>query len=189
MSVARRRALKLCGLAICTLPTFHGAALADGTECKYFSQLPDDCVGAELRKYDNLRNYRYEEIDLFARDVIKKVRYVSSYNTTGLNGGDESGDSAPQPLAHSLDPKGIAKRYQALNVMGEPASVLDVRLARRPFRQGQEFWRPQRRVDGRPPSVSGRGAEQIGLEVLSLFARGSNRSQRIQKGIESVPAR
>ena len=63
MSVARRRALKLCGLAICTLPTFHGAAPADGTECKYFSQLPDDCVGAELRKYDNLRNYRYEEID------------------------------------------------------------------------------------------------------------------------------
>jgi hypothetical protein len=31
MSVARRRALKLCGLAICALPTFHGAALADGT--------------------------------------------------------------------------------------------------------------------------------------------------------------
>jgi hypothetical protein len=120
MSVARRRALKLCGLAICTLPTFHGAALADGTECKYFSQLPDDCVGAELRKYDNLRNYRYEEIDLFARDVIKKVRYVSSYNTTGLNGGDESGDSAPQPLAHSLDPKGIAKRYQALSVWVSP---------------------------------------------------------------------
>jgi hypothetical protein len=46
------------GLAICTLPTFPGAAVADGTACKYFSQLPDDCVGAELRKYDNLRNYR-----------------------------------------------------------------------------------------------------------------------------------
>ena len=91
MSVARRRALKLCGLAICSLPTFHAGALADGTACKYFSQLPDDCVGAELRKYDNLRNYRYKEINLFARDVIKKVRYASSYNTTGLNGGDESG--------------------------------------------------------------------------------------------------
>jgi hypothetical protein len=73
-----------------------------------------------LRKYDNLRNYRYEEIDLFARDVINKVLYVSSYNTTGLNGGDESGDSAPQPLAHSLDPKGIAKQYQALNVWVSP---------------------------------------------------------------------
>ena len=120
MSVVRRRALKLCGLAICTLPTFHGAALADGTECKYFSQLPDDCVGAELRKYDNLRNYRYEEIDLFAKDVIKKVRYLSSYNTTGLNGGDEFGDSAPQPRVHSLDPKGIAKRYQALSVWVSP---------------------------------------------------------------------
>jgi hypothetical protein len=116
MSVARRRALKLCGLAICALPTFHGAAVADGTACKYVSQLPDDCVGAELRKYDCLLNYRYAEIDLLARDVIKKVLYVSSYNTTGLNGGDGSGDSVPQPLAHSLDPKGIAKRYQALNV-------------------------------------------------------------------------
>ena len=118
--VARRRALKLCGLAIFTLPAFHGAALADGTACKYFSQLPDDCVGAALRKYDNLRNYRYEEIDLFAKDVIKKVRYLSSYNTTGLNGGDESGDSAPQPRAHGLDPKGIAKRYQALSVWVSP---------------------------------------------------------------------
>ena len=119
MSVARG-VLKLCGLAICALPTFHGAALADGTACKYVSQLPDDCVGAMLRKYDGLLNYRYAEIDLFARDVIKKVLYVSSYNTTGLNGGDGSGDSVPQPLAHSLDPKGIAKRYQALNVRVSP---------------------------------------------------------------------
>ena len=86
MSVAGAR--KLCGLAICALPTLHGAALAGGTACKYFSKLPDDCVGAVLRKYDSLLNYRYAEIDLFARDVIKKILYVSSYNTTGLNGGD-----------------------------------------------------------------------------------------------------
>jgi hypothetical protein len=32
-------------------------------------------------------------------------------------------------------------------------------------------------------------AAQIGPEVLSLLAGGSNRSQRIQKRIESVPAR
>ena len=119
MSVAGAR--KLCGLAICALPTLHGAALAGGTACKYFSKLPDDCVGAVLRKYDSLLNYRYAEIDLFARDVIKKILYVSSYNTTGLNGGDASGDlRPPQPLAHSLDPKGIAKRYQALNVRVSP---------------------------------------------------------------------
>ena len=48
--------------------------------------LPNDCVGAELRKYGTLPNYRYEEIDLLARDVIKKLLYVSSYHTTGLNG-------------------------------------------------------------------------------------------------------
>ena len=61
MSVARRRALELCGLAICALPAFPGEALAEGTACKYVSPLPDDWVGAELRKYDTLLNYRYEE--------------------------------------------------------------------------------------------------------------------------------
>ena len=135
--VARRRALKLCGLAIFTLPTFHGAALADGTACKYFSQLPDDCVGAALRKYDNLRSIATR--DLFAKDVIKKVRYLSSYNTTGLNEGDRSGDFQRLSLVPTVSilrglPSG-ARRW----CMGEPASVLDVRLARRPFRQGPEF--------------------------------------------------
>ena len=189
MSVARRRALKLCGLAICTLPTFHGAALADGTACKYFSQLPDDCVGAELRKYDNLRNYRYEEIDLFARDVIKKVRYVSSYNTTGLNGGDESGDSAPQPLAHSLDPKGIAKRYQALNVWVSPPRYWTIDWLVDRFGRVRSFGDLNAAWMGDRPASAAAEPSQIGREILSLFARGSNRSQRIQKGIESVPAR
>jgi hypothetical protein len=35
-------------------------------------------------------------------------------------GATETGDSAPQPLAHSLGPKGIAKRYQALSVWVSP---------------------------------------------------------------------
>ena len=118
---AWRGALRLCGFAICALlPSVDNAALADTTTCKYISQLPDDCVAATLRKYQNLRNYRYEEIDLFARDVLKKVLYKSSYNTTGLNGGDDSGDSAPQSLARNLDPKAIAKHYQALFVWVSP---------------------------------------------------------------------
>ena len=82
--------------------------------------MPDDCLSAQLRKYDSLRNYRFEEIDLFARDAIRKVLYVSSYNTTGLNGGEEGENSAPEPLARGLDPKGIAKRYQALSVWVSP---------------------------------------------------------------------
>ena len=189
MSDSRRGALTLCGLAICALPTLHGAALAEGTACKYVSQLPDDCAGAVLRKYDNLRNYRYEEIDLFARDVIKKVLYVSSYNTTGLNGGDEFRRLSASTSCPQSGSQGDCQAIPGTERVGEPASVLDDRLARRPIRKGQEFWRPQRRVDGRPPGVSGCGPEQIGPEGLSLFARGSNRRQRIQKGIESVPAR
>ena len=108
---------------------FYGAALglrlltgqiappAYGAEyeaCKYFSQLPDDCAGAEHRKFDNLRDYRYEEIDLFARDPLKKVLYVSTYNTTGQNAGEDLQDSAPKALAQSVDPKHVAKQYQAL---------------------------------------------------------------------------
>jgi hypothetical protein len=120
----RHSGLALCGLAL-GLPWLAGqnVAPAYGAErstCKYFSQLPDDCAGAEQRKYDNLRNYRYEEIDLFAKDALKKVLYVSVYNTTGQNGADESRDSAPKSLADKLDPKRIAKRYQALFVWMSP---------------------------------------------------------------------
>jgi hypothetical protein len=114
----------LCGLAL-------GLGLAGGREivsaragdwstCKFFSQLPDDCAGAEQRKYDHLRGARYEEIDLFAKDALKKVPYVSVYNTTGLNGADDSSDSAPKSLVDGLDPRKIAKQYQALVAMTSP---------------------------------------------------------------------
>ena len=96
------------------LLTAQGVAPSHAEECKYFSALPDDCAGAEHRRFDNLRDYRYEEIDLFAKDPLKKIIYVSVYNTTGLNGGDDSRDSAPPALAQKLDPKRIAKQYQAL---------------------------------------------------------------------------
>jgi hypothetical protein len=118
---AGRGALGHCGFALCALLfAMPCAASAEGTTCKYVSQLPDDCIGAELRKYDNLRNIRYEEIDLIARDVIKKLAYESVYNTTQLNGSDDSGDSAPQDLARGVDPKAIAKQYQALLVLVSP---------------------------------------------------------------------
>jgi hypothetical protein len=114
---SRRGGLTFCGLAF-GLPLMTGqSALCYGAEyeaCKYFSQLPDDCAGAEHRKFDNLRNYRYEEIDLFARDPLKHVLYVSTYNTTGQNAGEDERDSAPKPLAQGVDPKRVAKQYQAL---------------------------------------------------------------------------
>ena len=95
MPTARKRngGVLLCALALglqwLTGQTLTPAYGANQTICKFFSQLPDDCAEAENRKYDNLRGYRYEEIDLFAKDALKKVPYVSMYNTTGLNGGEE----------------------------------------------------------------------------------------------------
>ncbi len=117
-----RGALAFCGLALgLGWPTvLTPARAADWTTCKYFSQLPDDCARAQERKFGNLRNYRYVEIDLFARDALKQVLYVSIYNTTGLNGGDNSQDSAPTSLTAKLDPKKIAKQYQALLVRASP---------------------------------------------------------------------
>ncbi|RBP08603.1 hypothetical protein DFR50_12585 [Roseiarcus fermentans] len=96
------------------------AVASDRSTCRYFSQLPDDCADAEQRKFDNLRGYRFEEIDLLARDVIKKVLYVSIYNTTGQNGGDETRDSAPEDAAGRVDPKKVAKQFQALSVQLSP---------------------------------------------------------------------
>ena len=116
--------LTLCGLglgsALITGQIAAPAQAEDWGTCKYFSQLPDDCAGARQRKYEDLRGYRYEEIDLFAKDALKKVLYVSIYNTTGLNGSDDSRDSAPQSLTQKLDPKKIAKQYQALFVRTSP---------------------------------------------------------------------
>ena len=108
------------GLGLLTGQGVSSAYAAEYEACKFFSQLPDDCAGAELRKFDNLRNYRYEEIDLFARDPLKKVLYVSTYNTTGQNAGEDTRDSAPKAIAQSVDPKKVAKQFQALSVVISP---------------------------------------------------------------------
>lgn len=113
--------LMLCGLALGAGPRNASPAWADSTTCKYFSQLPDDCAGAEQRRFNNLRGYRYMEIDLYATDALKKILYVSIYNTTGQNDGDDTRDSAPKAVVDSLDPKKIAKQYHALRVTTSPA--------------------------------------------------------------------
>jgi hypothetical protein len=122
-TVGKRRGFRtLCGLALgLLLLAVRGVAPSQAEECKYFSALPDDCAAAQYRRFDNLRDYRYAEIELFAKDPLKKVLYVSTYNTTGLNGGDDSHDSAPASLLQKLDTKRIAKQYQALLARISPA--------------------------------------------------------------------
>jgi hypothetical protein len=121
-TVGKRRGRRaLCGLALVAVSlTARGIAPSYADDCRYFSALPDDCARAGLRKFDGLRDYRYEEIELFARDPLKKVLYVTIYDTTGLNGGEDSHDSAPASLVQNLDPKKIAKQYQALSARINP---------------------------------------------------------------------
>ena len=116
----RARMNLIGGIGLLAVAAASPAAAYDMSTCKFFSQLPDDCAAAEQRKYDNLRGYRFEEIDLFAHDVIKKVLYVSIYNTTGENAGDDTRDSAPQSYAAAVDAKKIAKKYQAAAAQVSP---------------------------------------------------------------------
>jgi hypothetical protein len=104
----------ILGLTVVAAEAPSPSSAYDRSTCKFFSQLPDDCASAEQRRFDNLRGYRFVEIDLLARDAIKKIPYVSIYNTTGQNGGDDTRDSAPRSYADTLDAKRIAKHYQAL---------------------------------------------------------------------------
>jgi hypothetical protein len=121
-TVGKRRGRRaLYGLALGAVSlTAQGVAPSYAEDCRYFSALPDDCARAGLRKFDGLRDYRYEEIELFAKDPLKRVLYVTIYDTTGLNGGEESRDSAPASLVKNLDPKKIAKQYQALSARINP---------------------------------------------------------------------
>jgi hypothetical protein len=122
-AIGNRRGVRrtLCWFALGALLPASGhsapAFASDATICRYLSQLPDDCGGAAQRRYDNLRNYRFQEIDLFARDIFKKALYESKYNTTGLNGAEDSKDSAPPSLVQTVNAKAIAKQYQALFVL------------------------------------------------------------------------
>ncbi len=119
------RRLRLAGswifaVALTAAALSSAATAADRSACRYFSQLPDDCASAEQRKYENLRGSRFVQIELFARDVIKRVLYVSIYNTTGENSGDDTRDSAPADLVARLDPKTIANSFHAAGAVVSP---------------------------------------------------------------------
>ncbi len=129
-------------------------ARADWSTCKFFSQLPDDCAGAEQRRYDHLRGARYEEIDLFARDALKKIPYVSVYNTTGLDRVGNSSNSAPSGSS-TAGPEEDHQAVPSARRHDEPWPLLDDRLVRRPGRRGAQIFEQTRPgVDGRHPATT-----------------------------------
>ena len=52
--------------------------------------------------------------------MIKKILYVSIYNTTGQNAGDDTRNSAPQDYAEHVDAKKIAAQYKAAAAWASP---------------------------------------------------------------------
>ena len=156
----RTACLAFCGLALgLGLPAGQEvppAQAADSTTCKYFSQLPDDCAGAEQRKYVDLRGYRYEQIDLFAKDALKKVPYVSTYNTTGLNGGDDFARFGAEVACHRPGSEEDRETVPGARRGAEPCPLLDDRLARRSHRRRAQLRRARRGLDGKQPG----GCEQ-----------------------------
>ena len=150
---------------------------------------PTTAPDAEQRKYDNLRGYRFEEIDLFARDVIKKVPYVSIYNTTGQNDGDDTRDSAPEDYAEHVDLKKVAKKFPG---------------ARRPDEPARDTGRSTGSPTGSARCAISTGSTRPGWATAGRRSRGSRRRRRrkptaqcrspardrgIQEGDESLPAR
>ena len=127
------------GLRLLTGQSVPSAYGAEYEACKYFSQLPDDCAGAEHRKFDNLRDYRYEEIDLFARDPLKKVLYVSTYNTTGQNAGEDSQELGAEGARAKRGPEACRQTISGAPGMGQSATLLDAGLALGPGRRGAQF--------------------------------------------------
>ena len=123
-ALPQRSAAALLVLVLASiLSTGHAVAQdqsAETSRCKFTSDLPDDCLGAKETKFENLRNYRFCEVDLFGEDKAKDVLYNNSYNTTGQNGGDQTRNSCPQALFDKLDPEAIKKEYKAVLVFLNP---------------------------------------------------------------------
>jgi hypothetical protein len=80
------------------------------------STLPQDDVGAELRRFENLRTNRYTEIFLIGGNAITKNLKGGVYNTVGLNSSTGTGDSSPQALLAKVDLIALKKEYDVLSV-------------------------------------------------------------------------
>ena len=90
-SVRTRVAVGFCGLALgLGLPGVQPARAAEWANCQVLQPAAGRLRPCGTEKIDNLRDSRYVEIDLYAKDALKKLLYVSIYNTTGLNGADNS---------------------------------------------------------------------------------------------------
>ena len=78
------------------------------------ASLPNDGATPKTTKFQNVLDQRYLEIFLIAGNGISGNLKAACYNTQSLNGGDRTGDSAPQNLVDKLDVKTMKKENHVL---------------------------------------------------------------------------
>ena len=78
--------------------------------------LPNDGADAQPFTFKDTRGHRYTEMFIIGGNAITKDLKANVYNTWGLNGGDTTGDSAPQALLDKIDVKELAKQFHSLAV-------------------------------------------------------------------------
>ena len=76
--------------------------------------LPKDGADAKPNTFTAVRGQRYTEMFLIGGNAITKDLSANVYNTTGLNGGDTTGDSCPAAILDKVDVKELKDRYHVL---------------------------------------------------------------------------
>jgi hypothetical protein len=78
------------------------------------ASLPKDGADAKLVTFKGVRGARYTEMFLIGGNAITKNFEANVYNTFGLNGGGNTGDSSPAALLDKVDVKSVKKQYHML---------------------------------------------------------------------------
>ena len=76
--------------------------------------LPKDGAEAKPFTFKGVRGQRYTEMFLIGGNAITKDLSANVYNTTGLNGGETTGDSSPAALLDKVDVNELKDRYHVL---------------------------------------------------------------------------
>jgi hypothetical protein len=76
--------------------------------------LPNDGADAKPYTFKEVRGQRYTEMFLIGGNAITKDLSANVYNTSGLNGGDTTGDSSPPAILDKVDVNALKDQYHVL---------------------------------------------------------------------------
>lgn len=91
---------------------------------KAVRDVPQDGVGAKVRRFSGLQNLRYCEVFLIGGNGITKDLTAAFYNTTELNIGSDPLDTCPQEMWDQVDAEELKQKHDVLAV----------------FKNGPRYW-------------------------------------------------